>query len=238
MENKSNKTTLIISSVIVAIVVIGGISILASTIGSSKTPTVANKSSDAMMKKEGDKMMENKSTMSPAEMEKMKADEAMQKSGDLMSKMTPEEKMAFDKLTPDQKMEKEKMMMQSTTSSDSMMKKDEAMMKKEEGVMSKTGYIAYSAEALASNSMGKNIIFFHAPWCPTCKAVNADITTNASKIPAGTNILKADYDTSTDLKKKYGVTQQHTFVVVDGQGTLISKSQGQPTLDAVLALVK
>jgi thioredoxin 1 len=152
----------------------------------------------------------------------------------MMEKMTPGEKAAFEKMTPAQKesmmMEKEKMMKDGVPG-DSMMKKDEVMMKK-------TGYIDYSIENLAANSAGKNIIFFKASWCPTCKTVDADITTNLSKIPAGVNIMKTDYDNSTELKKKYGVTQQHTFVVVDKDGNKISSNIGAPTLDAVLALVK
>ncbi len=227
-------TKSILITAVIAVLAVAGISAVALN---QPKPAILDKAmsktSEVMMKKEGDKMMDKKSSWSPAEMEKMMKDEAM-----MMSKMTPEEKMAFDKLTPEQKMEKEKMLMKDGVSMDGAMKKDDAMMKKEEGTMSKTGYIDYSAEALASNSTGKNIIFFKASWCPTCKAVDSDILANVSKIPAGVNIMKADYDTSTDLKKKYGVTIQHTFVVVDKDGNQITKSQGQPTLEAVLALVK
>jgi len=38
-----------------------------------------------------------------------------------------------------------------------------------------------------------------------------------SEIPENVNLLKVDYDNSTDLKEKYGVTMQHTFVLVDNK---------------------
>jgi len=53
-------------------------------------------------------------------------------------------------------------------------------------------------------------------------------------IPAGVTIVKVDYDTATDLKRRYGVTMQHTFVQVDGSGEAVKKWSGT-TLDAVQA---
>jgi thioredoxin 1 len=208
-------STKIISAVIVAVLAVAGISAIA--INSNKPVVVdkaMSKTSEVMMKKDDATMME---------------------------KMTPEEKAAFEKMTPAQKesmmMEKEKMMKDGVPG-DAMMKKEGDSMKKDDAMMKKTGYLDYSLENLAANSTGKNIIFFKASWCPTCKTVDADITTNLSKIPAGVNIMKVDYDNSTELKKKYGVTQQHTFVAVDKDGNKINSNVGAPTLDAVLALVK
>lgn len=239
-------STKIISAVVVAVLAIVGISAVALNSNKpavadkamSKTSEVMVKKDDAMMKKEEAMKKEGamKKAMTPAEMEAMKKEEAM-----MMEKMTPEELAAFKKLSPaDQEkmmMEKSKMMKEGVPG-DAMMKKEDAMMKKDEVMVKKTGYLDYSVENLAANASGKNIIFFKASWCPTCKAVDSDIIANSSKIPAGVNIMKADYDTSTELKKKYGVTQQHTFIVVDKDGNQISKNTGAPTLDAVLALVK
>jgi thiol-disulfide isomerase/thioredoxin len=72
----------------------------------------------------------------------------------------------------------------------------------------------------------KNLLFFHASWCPTCRAADANIKANLLSIPPGLTIHQVDYDTSTDLKKKYGVTYQHTFVQVDESGTMIKKWSG------------
>ena len=70
----------------------------------------------------------------------------------------------------------------------------------------------------ASYSSTKKIYFFHAPWCPICKGIDQEITADKSRIPLGTTIIKTDFDTSTDLRKKYGVTYQYTFVQVDNDG--------------------
>ena len=47
-----------------------------------------------------------------------------------------------------------------------------------------------------------------------------------------------DYDNSTSLKQKYGVTYQHTLVQVDSKGAQIAKWSGSPTLSALLKEVK
>lgn len=88
-------------------------------------------------------------------------------------------------------------------------------------------YSAYSEAALATAQQnGQAVIFFHADWCPSCKAGHQDILSNGGDIPADVTILKADYDTETDLKQKYGVTAQDTFVLVDANGELVKKWNG------------
>jgi thioredoxin-related protein len=47
-----------------------------------------------------------------------------------------------------------------------------------------------------------------------------------SEIPENVNLLKVDYDNSSELKLKYGVTMQHTFVLVDAKGEMIKKWSG------------
>lgn len=118
-----------------------------------------------------------------------------------------------------------------------MIEKD-TMVKKDEGaMMSKAGsYEAYSPEKIAlAAAKGDVVLFFRALWCPTCRALDADIKANLSNIPANLTILYVDYDNSTDLKKKYGVTYQHTLVQVDGNGTLIKKWTKSPTLAEFIA---
>jgi thiol-disulfide isomerase/thioredoxin len=128
--------------------------------------------------------------------------------------------------------------------SDSMMKKDgvmvkeDSMMKKDSMVMSKGSYEMYSPEKLAWAKDGKVVLFFKASWCPSCKAVDADIKANLSSIPKGTYILEVDYDNSTDLKKKYGVTYQHTFVQVDSNGSQLAKWSGSKTLTSLIGNIK
>lgn len=114
----------------------------------------------------------------------------------------------------------------------SMSKEDAAMEKAKEGAaMSKGTYTDYDAAKLANAEHGKVVLFFHAPWCPTCKEADKNFT---SSTPFdGLTLLKTDYDSSTDLKKKYGITYQHTFVQVDRDGKLIKKWSGSTSYDDI-----
>ncbi len=113
---------------------------------------------------------------------------------------------------------------------DEMMKKDETSMTDKSDVVMKGSYEAYSSEKIARAESGDVVLFFHASWCPSCRSLNSDIETNMSSIPEGVSILKVDYDKETELKKKYGVTYQHTLVQVHKDGNLIKKWSGSPKL--------
>ena len=123
---------------------------------------------------------------------------------------------------------------------EAMMKKDSGIMQPETDTMMKVGsYETYSSEKVAmASSVHDVVLFFRASWCPTCKAVDADIKANLKAIPGNLTILDVNYDNSTELKKKYGVTYQHTFVQVDAQGNLIKKWSGSPTLVSLVSQVK
>jgi len=99
-------------------------------------------------------------------------------------------------------------------------------------------YEAYSPEKIARAETGDVVLFFHASWCPSCRALNTDIEKNVGAIPAGVTILKTDYDKETELKKKYGVTTQHTVVQVDTDGNLIKKWSGGSKLEDLLSQVQ
>lgn len=73
------------------------------------------------------------------------------------------------------------------------------------------------AKALAS--AGRDVVlYFHADWCPICRPLDASLTANLASLPTDLTVLKVNYDTAADLKRQYGVTYQHTFVQIDGQG--------------------
>ena len=128
--------------------------------------------------------------------------------------------------------------MEAMKKDDAMMQKDD-MMEKDGAMMMKGGqYTAYDASKIAFAKEGKVVLFFNASWCPTCKAVDADIKARMSDIPANTLILSVDYDANKDLKTKYGVTTQHTFVQVDAEGNSLGKWVGGDTLKSVLSNVK
>lgn len=94
-------------------------------------------------------------------------------------------------------------------------------------------YVDYTDNIIASTP-GTKILFFHAPWCPQCKALDASI--KSGKIPDGVTIIKVDYDSSQQLKQKYGVTIQTTLVSVDDAGELIKKfvAYSTPNLEALI----
>lgn len=122
---------------------------------------------------------------------------------------------------------------------DGNMEENDSMMEGDGEMMMKTGsYESYSPEKLALANNGKVVLFFRASWCPTCKALDANIKSSLNNIPEGVTILDVDYDNSTELKEKYGVTYQHTLVQVDAQGNMISKWSGSPTLSSLVSEIK
>lgn len=98
-------------------------------------------------------------------------------------------------------------------------------------------YETYDASKISRAESGTVILFFHASWCPSCRALNGDIEKNIGNIPEQVSILKTDYDTETELKKKYGVTYQHTLVQVDQNGEMIKKWSGSPSLSSLLSQI-
>ncbi|HJM04442.1 MAG TPA: thioredoxin family protein [Candidatus Saccharimonadaceae bacterium] len=96
-------------------------------------------------------------------------------------------------------------------------------------------YVDYEEASIAAEGYDETILFFHASWCPECRAFEQEILAN--QIPEGVQVLKVDYDSSTDLRQRYGVTIQTTFVKVDDNGERISSWVGygrDKSLNAVL----
>ena len=89
-----------------------------------------------------------------------------------------------------------------------------------------TKYLLYTQDSFNAAADQKRVYYFHAPWCPTCKVANAEFESKKDQIPSGVVLFKTDYDTNGELKKKYAVTYQHTFVQVDAEGNEISKWNG------------
>ena len=105
--------------------------------------------------------------------------------------------------------------------------------------MMKTGtYEAYSTAKLANAATGDVVLFFRASWCPTCRTLDADIKANLKNIPANVTILDVNYDDSSVMKQKYGVTYQHTLVQVDKDGNMIKKWSGSPTLASLVGQIQ
>lgn len=99
--------------------------------------------------------------------------------------------------------------------------------------MASSGYQVYTKAAFDAAKNEQRVLFFHATWCPTCRGADTDITKNLATLPKGMVIFKTDYDKETALKKQYGITYQHTFVLVDKDGKALKKWAGGGLKDII-----
>ena len=98
--------------------------------------------------------------------------------------------------------------------------------------VSKGTYVDFTKKDFAS-TQGTRLLFFHAGWCPQCRALDESI--KSSELPAGVTIFKVDYDSSQSLRAEYGVTLQTTVVKVDENGNKIKSyvAYDEPTFKSV-----
>lgn len=108
----------------------------------------------------------------------------------------------------------------SNSSELSMEKPTDTLMKKE------SRYVEFTQTAFDAAASKKRVYFFHASWCPTCKTANNELMGYPEGIPESVMLFKTDYDTNDALKKQYGITYQHTYVLVDDMGKEVKKWNG------------
>jgi thioredoxin 1 len=115
---------------------------------------------------------------------------------------------------------------------------DQSTEEKMEGVELHGNFEDYSPEKIAKAGEGDVVLFFHASWCPSCRALESDIQKNLDSIPGDLSILKVNYDTESELKQKYGVRFQHTLVQVDENGEVITSWSGGNKLSDIVSRIK
>jgi len=95
-------------------------------------------------------------------------------------------------------------------------------------------YVEYR-DGIIAETAGQKVLFFHAPWCPQCRALEESIL--SGEIPDDLTIIKVDFDTATTLRQQYGVTIQTTVVYVDDDGAALTSEvlYSDTTLDALVA---
>lgn len=97
------------------------------------------------------------------------------------------------------------------------------------------GYVSY-ADYTADRGRydaGAVVLYFSAPWCPDCRRTDHNLTSDPGSIPSDLTVVKVDYDSAADLKRRYGVTIQHTFVQVNSSGTKLARWTGSYTADDI-----
>ena len=94
-------------------------------------------------------------------------------------------------------------------------------------------YLEYSAGTYEAAAPFARVLFFHATWCPTCKAADRAFQDKIAELPADVVVLKTDYDSEIALKKTYSITYQHTFVLVDKDGKALATWSGGDTAELV-----
>ncbi len=94
-------------------------------------------------------------------------------------------------------------------------------------MMSAGGRVDFTSldDARMRAEKGPTVLLFAAAWCPTCQAILRDIASHQADL-GGVTVVVVDYDKSTDLKRMYGVTYQHSFVQIDAGGSKVAAWSG------------
>lgn len=92
--------------------------------------------------------------------------------------------------------------------------------------MDRARYIPYSQESFETAVGIKRVLYFFANWCSTCAVTDTEFSSHLDKIPGDVIVFKVDFDSDIQLKQKYGVTSQHTFILVDQDGNELTLWNG------------
>lgn len=95
-------------------------------------------------------------------------------------------------------------------------------------------YREYSDDILFTLTGLRILLFFHADWCPTCQNFEKQILAS-NTIPKDVVILKVNYDTATELKKKYSILSQSTFVQIDSKGNMYKRWLGKSDISEIIS---
>ena len=74
-------------------------------------------------------------------------------------------------------------------------------------------------------AVGPTVLFFYADWCPVCVADKKELESRVDEL-GNITVLVVNYDKNRPLRRKYGVTYQHTFVQIDSEGEKVELWNG------------
>ncbi len=94
-------------------------------------------------------------------------------------------------------------------------------------------YVPYTKAAFDAAVGKKRVYFFYAAWSPDSKAAEEDIMGSVNGIPKDVVLFKTNYDTEAELKQRYTVTRENTFVWVDDAGNALKKWSGSGTVELI-----
>lgn len=97
-------------------------------------------------------------------------------------------------------------------------------------------YLKYTQARLEHAKEEFIVLFFHANWCPSCKAFEEKVL--SEDIPENIKILKVNFDTNGELRKKYNILTQTSFVLVDNDGELRKRWVWGQGIDDVVEKLK
>lgn len=95
-------------------------------------------------------------------------------------------------------------------------------------------YVEFYDGVLQETSDKQRVLYFYANWCPTCQPVDRELREAAEngELPKNLVVIRVNYnDSDTDSAEKqlaidYGVTYQHSFVIVNTGGNEVDKWNG------------
>ncbi len=73
-----------------------------------------------------------------------------------------------------------------------------------------------AAHQAAMDAGKTTIVFFHAPWCPVCRAQEPKLMAHLNGGHKDIVAFKVDYDSNVDLRKAFSVTKQSTVILYKG----------------------
>jgi thiol:disulfide interchange protein len=70
------------------------------------------------------------------------------------------------------------------------------------------------AKAMAEGKT--TLVFFHAPWCPVCRAQEPKVLAHLNGDAKHVVAFRVDYDSNMALRKEMNVQKQSTLILFDG----------------------